>query len=66
MRLWSKHTILPFLALAGKHETTSPLTWQFGSATCLCARLGGVRRSPEQAGRSISGLWMYDTHEAKF
>ncbi len=32
MRLWSKHTVLTLLALAGKHETTGPLTWQLGSA----------------------------------
>ena len=30
------------------------------------ARLDRARRSPEQAGRSISGLWMYDTCEAQF
>ncbi len=56
MRLWSKHTILPPLALAGKYGTTDPLTWQFGSATRLCARLGarrgGARRSLEGRSRS--------------
>jgi len=37
--LFSIATVLPLFALAGKHETTAPLTWQLGSAKLRQSRL---------------------------
>ncbi len=51
MRLWSKPTILTLLALAGKHETTGPLTWQLGSAKLRRSRPG----VPYRGGGNESG-----------
>ncbi len=52
MRLWSKHTVL---ALAGKHETTGPLTWQLGSALVSALVLTLVGAEPAVAWKAEAG-----------